>query len=338
MGPRILPRSIHYANLNVLYLSTMSSCWLKLISPLCYNLYLIAGILLGNYSDEWKKQRNVSLDLMRSLGWGKSSLEDRMHAEGQFMLEYIHKTEGKTTDPTDIIGVAVSNIICSMLFGRRYDYDDNDFKRLLKNVTCIMKEVESGRNSTLKQPLSTVEDIKTTQETFINATRELNDFYRKKLAEAMETINSDPDPRAFLRLYMNELPAYNQQNNARLVEDWSLSLTSDFFLAGSETTASTLRWAVLVMANYPDIQAKIHQEMDDLVGKEKYEFSLSDRERLPYTMATLSEIQRYAPILPMSLQHETMQDVTVSGYMIPKNTIVSVIMILDAHSYYLNYT
>ena len=40
----------------------------------------------------------------------------------------------------------------------------------------------------------------------------------------------------------------------------------DFFLAGSETTSNTLSWAVLFMANYPEVQARVQQEIDQVTG------------------------------------------------------------------------
>ena len=77
------------------------------------------------------------------------------------------------------------------------------------------------------------------------------------------------------------------------------------------------------MANNPHIQDKVHQELDQVYGKEKQVVSLSDREKLPYTNSTMSEVQRCLPILPLSVIHETMQDVEVAGYFIPKDTVVS---------------
>ena len=43
----------------------------------------------------------------------------------------------------------------------------------------------------------------------------------------------------------------------------------DLFLAGSETTSTTLNWAVLYMVRYPDIQAKVQEELDTVVGTDR---------------------------------------------------------------------
>ena len=40
----------------------------------------------------------------------------------------------------------------------------------------------------------------------------------------------------------------------------------DLFLAGMETTASSLMWTFLYLLHHPDIQRKIHQELDEVIG------------------------------------------------------------------------
>jgi len=42
------------------------------------------------------------------------------------------------------------------------------------------------------------------------------------------------------------------------------------YLAGAEATSTTIRWAMLYMAKYPEIQAKIHKEIDDVVGEPSF--------------------------------------------------------------------
>ena len=50
----------------------------------------------------------------------------------------------------------------------------------------------------------------------------------------------------------------------------------DLFAAGSETTATTLAWAVLFMILHPDAQKKVHDEIDSVIGRDRLP-SLDDR-------------------------------------------------------------
>merc|ERR1712127_847844 len=95
----------------------------------------------------------------------------------------------------------------------------------------------------------------------------------------------------------------------------------DLFLAGGETSATTLSWALVYMVRNPEIQAKVQQELDQVVGRNRAP-SLRDRTCLPYTEATLMEVQRMGNIAPTGVPHVTTKDVMVNGFTIPANTLV----------------
>ncbi|XP_043921521.1 cytochrome P450 2U1-like [Protopterus annectens] len=96
---------------------------------------------------------------------------------------------------------------------------------------------------------------------------------------------------------------------------------TELFLAGSDTTANTLEWALLLMMVYPEIQARCYEEIRlTQNGTEKLRYE--DRHRMPYTMAVIYEIQRFKVIVPLSVPHGTVKDVSFHGYIIPKGTRV----------------
>lgn len=66
---------------------------------------------------------------------------------------------------------------------------------------------------------------------------------------------------------------------------------ANLFGAGTETTATTLRWGFLFMLNNLDVQVRVQQEIDDVIGRGRMP-SLKDKLLLPYTEATIMEIQR----------------------------------------------
>ncbi|XP_030841899.1 LOW QUALITY PROTEIN: cytochrome P450 2J2-like, partial [Strongylocentrotus purpuratus] len=100
---------------------------------------------------------------------------------------------------------------------------------------------------------------------------------------------------------------------------WRIVL--DFFAAGTETTAVVTSWAILYLAVYPDVQKKVQNELDAVVGRGRQP-NTSDRPNLPYCDATLMEVMRIRPVLPVALPHMTSADVSIGPYTIPKGTIV----------------
>ena len=65
----------------------------------------------------------------------------------------------------------------------------------------------------------------------------------------------------------------------------------DFFTAGSETTSTTLRWALVYLVNHPDIQEQIYKDIVDVVGTDRLP-ALQDREKLPLVEAFYQECLR----------------------------------------------
>merc|ERR1719290_57954 len=63
----------------------------------------------------------------------------------------------------------------------------------------------------------------------------------------------------------------------------------DLFLAGSETTSTTLTWAALYMVRYPEIQSKVQHELDTVVGINRLP-NMEDKRNLPYVEAVIMEI------------------------------------------------
>ena len=88
-------------------------------------------------------------------------------------------------------------------------------------------------------------------------------------------------------------------------------------LLGTETTTSSLLWAILCLLHYPEVQAKVQDEIDHVVGSSK-KVSLDNKPDLPYTNAALMENMRIATIVPMAIPHFTTEDIEVKGFIIPK--------------------
>ncbi|ESK90559.1 cytochrome [Moniliophthora roreri MCA 2997] len=91
---------------------------------------------------------------------------------------------------------------------------------------------------------------------------------------------------------------------------------------GSETTTSFLKYLVMALVSFPDVQGKAQAEIDRVVGKERMP-SLADVKDLPYMRALIKEIHRFRPVTPLT-PHATMTDEEYRGFIIPKGTTIFV--------------
>ncbi|XP_060712168.1 cytochrome P450 2G1-like isoform X2 [Hemiscyllium ocellatum] len=217
--------------------------------------------VIASSGERWKQLRRFSLSTLRNFGMGKKSIEERIQDEAQFLVKAFRNKKESPFNPDFLMRCAASNIICSIVFGDRFEYGDKEFLSLLEMIA------DNGR--ILSGPW------------------------------VQEKHNLDSE--------------FNYKN--------LLMTTMNLFLAGTETTSTTLRWAIQILAKYPHIQEKIHQEIDEVIGSSRCP-SIEDRSKMPYTDAVIHEVQRYADLVPMNLPHMASNDIEFRGYLIPKGTFV----------------
>nr|CAD7258397.1 unnamed protein product [Timema shepardi] len=97
-------------------------------------------------------------------------------------------------------------------------------------------------------------------------------------------------------------------------------LLADLFGAGVDTTLTTLRWFLLFMAQNPDVQTRVQEELDGVLQGRP--LTLEDAAVLPYTEATLAETQRIRSVVPLGIPHGALEDTELAGYHIPRGAML----------------
>nr|KAF6452101.1 cytochrome P450 family 2 subfamily D member 6 [Molossus molossus] len=87
------------------------------------------------------------------------------------------------------------------------------------------------------------------------------------------------------------------------------------------TTSTTLTWALLLMILYPEVQCRVQEEINAVIGQVRPP-EMGDQARMPFTMAVVHEVQRFGDIIPLGLPHMTSRDTEVQGFLIPKGTTI----------------
>jgi cytochrome P450 len=89
------------------------------------------------------------------------------------------------------------------------------------------------------------------------------------------------------------------------------------FLAGHETTANAMNWTFMLLAQHPEIEARLHEELDMVLqGRSP---TLADLKQLPYTEMVIKESMRLYPPA-WSFSREATADLVIDGYQIPKKS------------------
>ncbi|ETE57397.1 Cytochrome protein, partial [Ophiophagus hannah] len=153
-------------------------------------------------------------------------------------------------NPSFALNLAVSNVICALVFGHRFSTEDKTFHLLLESIEKIFNVSDSVAANTKTQPKS----------------------------------------------------PYDEKNMVQSI--------FDLFLGGTETAGTTLYWGLLYMVLYPDVQAKVQQEIDTLLTPGQ-SVCYEDRKKLPYTNAVVHEIQRFSNIISIGMPRYCLRDTKI---------------------------
>ncbi|XP_044129769.1 cytochrome P450 2G1-like, partial [Bufo gargarizans] len=98
------------------------------------------GVVFSNGS-RWKDLRRFSLTTLRNFGMGKKSIEERIQEEAHFLIAEIKSQKEQFVDPTRFLGQCVSNVICSIVFGNRFEYNNYSFQKLLGMFNAVFQDM-----------------------------------------------------------------------------------------------------------------------------------------------------------------------------------------------------
>ncbi|XP_014801322.1 PREDICTED: cytochrome P450 2J6-like isoform X2 [Calidris pugnax] len=277
------------------------------------------GILVSN-GLIWKQQRHFGIGALRKLGMGNKGMERGIQTEARYLVEFFRDKDGRAVDPSFPIVHAVSNVICAVVFGHRFSLEDETFRRLIEAYNCIVAFGNSYFYYVCEVFPWAAERLLGPVKKASFSCDFVRSFVRQEIKSHRERGTRD-EPEDFIDYYLDQIEKTKNTPNSTFNEDNMVQSVFDLFLGGSETTATTLRWALLYMVAYPDIQEKVQKELDAVLSP-SHLICYEDRKKLPYTNAVIHEIMRFGSIVLITIPREAVKDTTVLGYRLPKGTVV----------------
>ncbi|XP_014588911.1 cytochrome P450 2C21 [Equus caballus] len=277
------------------------------------------GIVFSN-GERWKQTQRFSLTVLRNMGMGKNTIEDRIQEEALCLVEALRKTNASPCDPTLLLGCAPCNVICSVVFHCCFEYSDEKLLTLLNYLDENMKIASTAWIALYNALPFLIHYLPGSHNALFNNIAGQQKFILEKIKEHQESLDLN-NPRDFIDYFLIKMEKEKHNKQSEFTMDNLITTIWDLFSTGTETTSTTLRYGLLLLLKHPEVTGKVQEEIDRVIGRHRSP-CMQDRSRMPYTDAVVHEIQRYIDLVPNNVPHATTRDVKFREYLIPKGTAI----------------
>ncbi|XP_061524567.1 steroid 17-alpha-hydroxylase/17,20 lyase [Phycodurus eques] len=277
-------------------------------------------IAFSDFSPLWKLHRRLVHTSFTLFGEGSSRLQDIVLSEVDGLCVELLSSDGRGFDPSIAVTTAVTNVVCTLVFGSTYRHGDGELQEVMRYNDGIVRNITRGG----------LVDIFSWMKVFPNASlRELracisvrDRLLTQKLREHKEVL-SEGDPQDLLDALLKGKGSPGS-DGVPITDDHVLMTAAEAFGAGVETTSTTLLWILAYLLHHPEVQVRAQKELDEEVGERAV--CAADRGRLPYLDSIINEGMRIRPVSPVLIPHIAMIDSRIGCHAIRRGTRVLVNM------------
>ncbi|KAL7641282.1 UNVERIFIED_CONTAM: hypothetical protein RMT77_008420 [Armadillidium vulgare] len=301
-------------------------------------LYLTHGIMKGyglicSEGDLWKEHRRFVVGFMRNNGMktGSSSARDHLQTRiDEMASKLVRKLNLCQNDGVDVKSFLlhiIGNTVNGLIFGIHYEEEDPTWVWLRSLLEEGVKLIGIAGPINFLPWLRFLPSYQKTIRFVVENQKKTHEEYKKIWTEKENKLKefrgkeSVEEPDLLLQ-YIKEKEAKIAEHEEDLFSETQIThVLADMFGAGTETTLSTLQWHLIDLALNPIIQDEVYNEIQ-LSSKSNGFVKIEDFPHIPLCQAALMETQRLRSVIPLGIPHGVMKDISVSGYHIPKGSMI----------------
>lgn len=288
--------------------------------------------LLTSTGSKWHSRRK-----MLTPAFHFKILEDFVevfNSQSHKMLDKLKgKADGKPFDIFPFITLCTLDIICETAMGININAQDNSDSEYVNAVYRIGALVQYRQTRPWIQPdflfklfgYAKLHDeyLRVLHSFSYSAIENRRREYQLAKVKAKENVEEEVIGKkrrlAFLDLLLN----YSETQTSLSTEDIREEVDT-FMFEGHDTTAAALNWSLYLLGCHPEIQAKVHEELDSLFGDSDRPVTMGDLREMKYTENCIKEALRLFPSVPF-LARELREEAVINNYRIPVGTTVMVV-------------
>ncbi|CAN1827636.1 Cytochrome P450 81Q32 [Linum perenne] len=240
--------------------------------------------------------------------------------EVKLMLLRLCNNASKKVELRELFQDLTFNNMMRMIAGKRYYgnvvEDREDAAEFKEIMTDVMANAGVSNSADFLPILNWINGGKF-EKKLISLSQRLDKFLQKLIDERRNRDKSHMIDH-LLFLHQSQPEYYSDQIIKGFIQT--------MLLAGTDTAAATLEWAMCNLLNHPHMINKARYEIERQIGQDQIPRLLeeSDLPKLHYLQDIISETHRLHPSAPLLLPHNSSRDLTLAGYHIPENTMLIV--------------
>ncbi|MEE6491100.1 hypothetical protein FKM82_016100 [Ascaphus truei] len=223
-------------------------------------------------------------------------------------------------NPSVPLSLASCNIMSSIMFGDRFEYDDKELLSMIHVIHESFELISSAWGQMYEILPGLMKHLPGKHHQIFRNLEILLAIIEKRVEMSRRTL--DPSsPRHYIDTFLIKMDKEKQNPDTEFTMPNLLCSTAQIIFAASDTTSTTLTYGFLLLLRYPAIQERVQEEIDRVVGQNRTP-NIQDKSEMPYTDAVIHEIQRFIDLVPSGVPRAVIRDVLFKGYTIPKGTNV----------------
>nr|XP_012616215.1 cytochrome P450 2S1 isoform X1 [Microcebus murinus] len=278
------------------------------------------GVFFSN-GEPWRRLRKFTMLALRDLGMGKRAGEEQIQAEAQHLVQAFQGTNGQPFDPSLLLAQATSNVACSLVFGLRFPYEDEEFQAVVRAAGGTLLGVSSPWGQTYEMFSWLLHPLPGPHRQLFRHLGTLAAFAVRQVQRHQGSLDASCPARDLVDAFLLKMAQEEQDPNTEFTEKNLLMTVTYLLFAGTMTVSATICYTLLLLVKYPQVQKRVREELTRELGAGRAP-GLGDRTRLPYTDAVLHEAQRLLALVPMGIPRALTRTTCFRGYTLPQGTEV----------------
>ncbi|KNA08738.1 hypothetical protein SOVF_159950 [Spinacia oleracea] len=217
------------------------------------------------------------------------------------------------------------NILTRILTGEKYisfsdENDDDDARQEADKFLGLMREVfklTGVSNMVDCLPVFRWINFRNVEGRMVAARKKMDDFLDGLIEECRKKRTQNGEKKTTAMIY--KLLDLQEFEPANYSDQLIKGIIMVILIAGTDTSAVTMEWALSLLLNHPNVLQKAREEIDNYKGINNDELVEEvDLPNLPYLQCIINETLRLFPAAPLLIAHQASEDITISGYNIDK--------------------